>query len=98
MRRGLPILAAGLLVLLYRRVLGTPRRQSWPPPPGAVTAADARAATERFLARRGVGPRDAALPFAWSTAATIEPLVEGATFFPRILEDVAAARSSVHVL
>src|SRR4051794_8237893 len=98
MRRALTILGAGLLVLLYRRVLGTPRRRSWPPPPDAVTAAGARAAAERFLARHGVGPRDAALPFAWSSAATIELLVEGETFFPRILEDMAAARSSVHVL
>ena len=48
-------------------------------------------------ARRG-GPRDAALDFAWSTAATIEPLVEGASFFPRIFADVEAARASVHIL
>ena len=50
------------------------------------------------MARDGTRPHDAALPFAWSTAATIEPLVEGRTFFPRILADVEAARSSVHIL
>ena len=43
-------------------------------------------------------PRDAALPFAWSTAATIEPLVEGVNFFPRIFADVKGARSTVHIL
>ena len=43
-------------------------------------------------------PHDAALPFAWSTAATIEPLVEGKSFFPRIFADVEAAQSSVHIL
>ena len=31
-------------------------------------------------------------------AATIEPWAEGANFFPRILADVEAARSSVHIL
>jgi cardiolipin synthase len=63
-----------------------------------VTAAGAQAATEAFAARNGVGTRDAALDFAWSTAATIEPLVEGVEFFPRIFADVEAAESSVHIL
>jgi cardiolipin synthase len=44
-----------------------------------------------------MGARDA-LDFAWSTAATIEPWVEGVEFFPRIFADVEAARSSVHIL
>ena len=43
-------------------------------------------------------PHDAALEFAWSTAATIEPWAEGSNFFPRIFADVEAARSSVHIL
>ena len=46
----------------------------------------------------GARPRGDALDFAWATAATIEPWVEGANFFPRILADVEAARSSVHIL
>src|SRR4029453_7174393 len=81
-----------------RRVLSTAERPSWPPPPGAVTADGAREATAAFAARRRPRPRDAALDFAWSTAATAEPWVEGEQFFPRILADVAAARSSVHIL
>lgn len=89
---------AGVFVLVYRQVLGVTQRPSWPPPPDAVTPAGAQAATEAFAARGGVRPHDAALPFAWSTAATIEPLVEGKQFFPRIFADVEAARSSVHIL
>ena len=85
-------------MLAYRKVLGTPQRPSWPPPPDAVTPDEAQAATEAFAARPGTRPRDAALPFAWSTAATIEPLVEGENFFPRVFLDVAEARSSVHIL
>jgi cardiolipin synthase len=72
----------------HRTVLHVGRRPSWPPPPGAVTPAEAEAATA------GGGPLD----FAWSAAATLEPFVEGREFFPRILADVEAARSSVHIL
>jgi cardiolipin synthase len=79
-------------------VLGIRQRPSWPPPADAVTSASAQAATEAFAARPSARPRDAALHLAWSTAATIEPLVEGGNFFPRIFADVEAARSSVHIL
>jgi cardiolipin synthase len=89
--------AAGAAVGAYRKVLGSPRRPSWPPPHDAVTPAGARAATEAFAKRRR-RTRDAALDFSWSTAATIEPWVEGVNFFPRIFADVEAATSSVHIL
>jgi cardiolipin synthase len=92
------LVAAGLFVVVYRQVIWVTEKESWPPPPDAVTSAGAEAATEAFVARDGVGPHDAALDFAWSTAATIEPLVEGKSFFPRIFADVEAARSSVHIL
>ena len=100
-RRVGPVVGVALsaaLVGLYRRVLGTAQRPCWPPPPGAVDAAGAQAATEAFARRPSAGTRDAALPFAWSTAAEIEPLVEGNAFFPRIVADVEAATSSVHIL
>ena len=92
------LLAAGLFVLLFQHVLAISQRPSWPPPAGAVTSAGAEAATEAFAARAGTRPHDAAFDFAWSTAATVEPWVEGKTFFPRIFADVEAARSSVHIL
>ena len=92
------LVAAAAFVLVYQQVLGITQRSSWPPPPDAVTSAGAEAAAESFAARDGTRPHDAALDFAWSTAATIEPWVEGATFFPRIFADVEAARSSVHIL
>jgi cardiolipin synthase len=79
----------------HRRVFGIEQRTCWPPPPDAVTAAGAQAATEAFAGTRA---NEAALPFAWSTAATLEPWADGANFFPRIVADVEAARSSVHIL
>jgi cardiolipin synthase len=92
------LVLALLFVVVFRQVLGVTQRPSWPPPADAVTAAEAEAATEAFAARDGTRPHDADLDFAWSTAATIEPLVEGRTFFPRIFADVEAATSSVHIL
>ena len=89
---------AVLFVLAYRQVLGIKQRPSWPPPSDAVTPAGAQAATEAFAARGSARPHDAALSFAWSTAATIEPWAEGVNFFPKILADVEAARSAVHIL
>ena len=87
-----------VFVVAYRRVLGVKQRPSWPPPSDAVTPAGAQAATEAFAARGGTRPHDAALPFAWATAATIEPWAEGVNFFPKIFADVEAASSSVHIL
>lgn len=91
-------IAGALVVIAMRRVLAISQRPCWPPPPDAVTSAGAKAATAAFAARAGTRPRDAALPFAWSTAATIEPWVDGANFFPRIFADVEAAATSVHIL
>jgi len=92
------LVAAAAFVLVFRQVLGITQRPSWPPPSDAVTPARARAATEAFAAQKGTRPHDATLDFAWSTAATIDPWPEGANFFPRIFDDVEAARSSVHIL
>ena len=92
------LVAAAAFVLVFRQVLGITQRPSWPPPSDAVTPARARAATEAFAAQNGTRPHDATLDFAWSTAATIDPWPEGANFFPRIFDDVEAARSSVHIL
>ena len=90
--------AAALVLAALRRVMSTAERACWPPPPDAVTADGAQAATEAFAADARARRRDAALPFAWSTAATAEPWVEGEQFFPRIFADIEAARSSVHIL
>jgi cardiolipin synthase len=55
------------------------------------------AARARELLRRPVTRDDLALAFPVSTAATAEVLVEGRAFYPRMLDDIAAAESSVHI-
>jgi cardiolipin synthase len=92
------IVAAALFFSVARRVLGIVQDPSWPPGPGAITPAGAQRAVEQFAARDHVQPSDVGMPYAWSTAATIEPWPEGKNFFPRIFDDVRNAHSSVHVL
>jgi len=51
---------------------------------------------ERLLTEP-VGTPDLALAFEESTANTTDLLVEGASFYPRMLQDIADATSSVHL-
>jgi cardiolipin synthase len=46
---------------------------------------------------REVSRRDLALSFDESTASSAEVLVEGKSFYPRMLEDIASASSSIHM-
>jgi cardiolipin synthase A/B len=62
-----------------------------------VPGAEIRAYADR-LAAEPVELRDLALAFDESRAATAEVLVEGTSFYPRMLEDVEAAASSVHLI
>ena len=57
---------------------------------------DLREQAERLL-RKDVRLGDLAIEFGESVASTSEVLVEGRNFYPRMLEDVEAATSSVHV-
>jgi phosphatidylserine/phosphatidylglycerophosphate/cardiolipin synthase-like enzyme len=92
------IVFATLFVLIYQRVFTVAQKPSWPPGANAITAPGAQLATRRFDARSDPSAADAGLPYAWSTAATIEPWPEGKNFYPRIEADVEQARSSVHIL
>ena len=71
---------------------------SWPPAPTAVTADGALQATSDFVSRDDVTVSDLGTQFAWATAATVEPWPEGRRFLPRMLDDIRAARSSVHMM
>lgn len=51
---------------------------------------------ERLVSRR-VGRDDLALSFSESRASSAEVLVAGESFYPRMLDDIRAASSSVHV-
>ena len=78
-------------------ILRIQETSAWPPVDG-VTSANAEAATEAFVADSGARPSEADFGYAPSTAATSEPWVDGAAFFPKILDDINHATSSIHIL
>jgi cardiolipin synthase len=74
------------------------RVPSFPSGPVALQADDAAAFAARMAAAPIVRKRDVAVSFAPSTARAVEPLLHGTRYFPRMLADLAAATSSIHVL
>ena len=65
---------------------------------GPIEVADAMAYARRALEEPGPQHADLARLWAPSTAAGVEVLPEGRVFYPRMLEDIAAAKHSVHVM
>lgn len=88
----LALLVAGIVAALWWGVLRLAEPPSWPPAPTAVTADGALQATADFVSRDDVTVSDLGTQFAWSTAASVEPWPEGRRFFPRMLDDIRAAR------
>jgi cardiolipin synthase len=86
------------LFLVGRRVFRIVQKSSWPPAADAITPSDSESAVAQFASLSGPRPSQVGMPYAWSTAATIDPWPEGRNFFPRIFEDVGAAKSSIHIL
>ncbi len=64
--------------------------------PTPIADAGIREHAERLLARPG-SRADLVLAFAESAASSAEVLVEGASFYPRMLADIRAAESSVNI-
>ena len=62
----------------------------------AVGNGELRSHADRLLASP-VSRGDLALAFEESAAETAEVLVEGKNFYPRMLEDIAAASTSIHI-
>ena len=65
--------------------------------PGPVTPEGARALVEAVLGRRPER-RPLTIDFAPATATAWELLIDGPAFFPRILADIEAAQSDVHII
>jgi cardiolipin synthase A/B len=84
------ILAAGLV--LVRRG-GRAKRSPVP----RVAPNEARAQVEAVIGRRSTR-QDLTLDFVPATATRWELLIDGSAFFPRMLEDIEAATSDIHIL
>jgi cardiolipin synthase len=84
--------AAGVLAWRFLRVVRTPDDGSREPIPAEGARAWAESVAEA-PSHDGLAVR-----FAPTTLASFELLPEGSRFYPRIVEDIAAARHSVHVI
>jgi len=87
--------AAGAAVRQGRNRL---RDRRAPVRPEAITPETARDRAAVLLALPRIRRRDEALTFAPTVATSVEILLHGRRYFPRILEDIAAARDHIHML
>jgi len=94
-------LAAAVIVIVVSAawlLVPPPRQPAYPPSAGALPAADAKVALTRIVTAARVNVADLAVPLAPTRVASFELLIDGTSFFPRILDDIRAARSSVHLI
>ncbi|MFL5777313.1 MAG: phospholipase D-like domain-containing protein [Chloroflexota bacterium] len=96
-RLALPAAALATAAAVGLRVRAK-RRVAWPVPDDAISASGARDHTTQLLARPRLTRHDLAMSLAPSHATSVEPLLHGRRYFPRILEDIEAATDHVHLL
>lgn len=96
--RTLGVLLLIFLIATWWLVLRIVEDDHWPPPADAVTADRAQQITEEFARRDDAKRDDVAIPYAPTTAADVQLMIEGNTFFPEIIADIESAESSIHVM
>src|SRR6478752_2478456 len=97
-RRRTIALGAGLAAtgaMLRRRSTRVPTD---PFDPNAIRAETAAARTAEIVARPRVRRVDLAQTYAPAIATAVDPLLHGRRYFPRMLDDIAAATDHVHLL
>ncbi len=74
------------------------RRSAFPPGDDAIQPDAARSVAARLAAAPRVRRSDLAMSFAPAIATSVEPLLHGRRYFPRMIEDIEAATDHVHLL
>ena len=98
-RRALTAAAVGTAVTVGARLALRKRRVvSFPPGLDAITDDISRDVAVELAALTRVGRDDRVLSFASSTATSVQPYLHGRHYFPPMLEAIASATSSVHLL
>ena len=69
-----------------------------PPSAGPLAPLDCQAHAESLAAMSKVGKKEMAIAFAETRATGVEPLLHGTRYFPRMLDDIRAATSSISLL
>ena len=97
-RTGLVAVVVLIISLTAWLLVPPPRQSAYPPRDGALSVTDARAIVTRVATAERVEVGDLAVQFAPSRVATFELLIDGPNFYPRILDDIQGAESSVHIV
>jgi len=87
-------LLAAIGVVIATRVFVRRR----PPSAGPLAPADCQDYAELLAGRARVGKKEMAIAFAETRATSVEPLLHGTRYFPRMLDDIGAATSSISLL
>ncbi len=100
MSRRRRFLAAGAGVAASATVLArrSKRATAFPPGPDALTPQLARDRAATLLQQPSLRRRDLAMDFAPAIATSVDPLLHGRRYFPRMLDDIRAATDHVHLL
>ena len=88
---GAGLAAGGAGVMHARR---TKRQVAFPPGPDAISASGAQAEAARLMAQPRVARRDLAMALAPSVSTSVDPLLHGHRYFPRMLADIARGHRS----
>jgi cardiolipin synthase A/B len=94
-------LAVGAAIAAAGAALGRRRAarvRTDPFDPDAIRAESAAVRTAELVARPRVRRADLAQTFAPAISTSVEPLLHGRRYFPRMLEDIADATDHVHLL
>jgi len=95
---GLGALAAAGGALASSRRNAAKRVPSFPSGPVSLEASGSAEFAARLASAPMIRKRDVAISFAPSTARAVEPMLHGTSYFPRMLDDLRAATSSIHML
>jgi cardiolipin synthase len=95
---GVAAAIAGIGVVVVKRAVPPARIPAYPVPDGSVTAERAADLATELAEAESVDKRDVAIAFATSAATSVEPLLHGTAYFPRMLEEIRGATASVSML
>src|SRR3954466_12993696 len=90
------VVALAIVVAVWLR-LSVKHVPTYPPPADALSPAAARDLVERLAAEERVSTADLAVAMAPSSVSSFRLGIDGPSFFPQILDDIRAARTSVHI-
>src|SRR4051794_29940910 len=88
---------AVVVVVVSWLLLSVKHVPGYPPSPGALSPTAARELVERLAVEERVSTADLDVALAPSSVSSVQLEIDGPNFFPRILDDIRAARTSIHI-